>query len=148
MRTLRLALLALPLVPAFAHAQEVPVLNSFGFKLGYAQSDLPGVFAGVDFKLPMSPLRIDADAWGSFADFGKKSAGTGLTLNYVKALPLIYVGAGVGYAYGVDKDKDHFNSVAGKIFVGGKVPVLGTGLEGALLFAKTPVFSLSAVWRF
>ena len=149
MRSLRLALIALPFVPALAHAQSVPLLSSVGLKLGYSQSDLPGVAAGVDFKVPLTPIRLDADVWGSFADFGERSAGTALTANYLfDKLPLVYFGAGVGYAYGVDKDSDHFNQVAGKVFVGGKVPFIGTGLEGALIFSKRTVFTLSAVWRF
>ena len=149
MRSLRLALLALPLLPALASAQSLPLLPSFGLKLGYSQSDLPGLAAGADFKVPMTPIRLDADVWGSFADFGKRSAGTALTANYVfDKVPLVYFGGGVGYAYGIDKDSDHFNQVAGKVFVGGKVPFLGTGLEGALLFSKRTVFTLSAVWRF
>jgi hypothetical protein len=147
MRPLRIALLALPMIPAFASAQEIPVLSSFGFKLGYSQSDLPGVMAGIDFKVPMSPIRLDADVWGSLADFGKKSGGTALTANYVKSLPLVYFGAGAGYAYGIDRS-DHFNQVAGKVFLGGKIPLLGTGLEGSLIFAKRTVFGLTAVWRF
>ncbi len=147
MRPLRLALLALPLVPAFAHAQSIPLLPSFGVKLGYSQSSLPGVTGGIDFKIPMSPIRLDADYWSSFDDFGKNAAGTAITANYIKTLPLIYVGGGVGYANGLD-DHEHFSQVAGKVFIGGKVPLIGTGLEGSLIFAKKTVFTLSAVWRF
>lgn len=147
MRLFRSALLVLPLLPALSSAQGIPLLPSFGLKLGYSQGDLPGLTAGVDFKLPAMPIRLDADVWGSFADFGKRSAGTALTANYIKTLPLIYVGGGVGYAYGID-DRDHFTQVAGKVFVGGKVPLIGTGLEGALIFSRRTIFTLSAVWHF
>ena len=141
----RLALLALPLLPALAHGQSV--LPSFGIKVGYSQGDLPGLAGGLDFKLPASPIRLDADVWASFADFGKKSAGTAFTVNYLKQLPLVYVGAGLGYAYGVDKHRNHFDGVAGKIFVGGKIPFAGTGVEGALIFSDHVVGTISLVYR-
>ena len=141
----RLGFLALPLLPALASAQSL--LPSFGAKIGYSQGDLPGVTAGLDFKLPLQPIRLDADVWSSFADFGRKSAGTAFTINYVKSLPLIYVGAGVGYAYGYDKDHNQFDSVAGKLFVGGKLPVLGANIEGALLFSDHTVGMISLVYR-
>ncbi len=146
MRKLALfGLLALPLLPALASAQSI--LPSFGVKLGYSQGDLPGVTGGLDFKLPASPIRLDADAWASFADFGKKSAGTAFTVNYFKQLPIVYVGAGLGYAYGVDKHRDHFDGLAGKVFVGGKIPLLGAGVEGALLFSNHVVGSITLVYR-
>ncbi len=148
-RLVRLAFLALPLLPAAAQAQSsIPFLPEFGVKLGYSQGDLPGVIGGLDFKLPTAPVRLDGDAWASFADFGKKSAGTAFTVNYVKSIPFVYLGAGVGYAYGVNKDRDHFDSFAGKIFVGGKIPFLGTNLEAALLFSDHTVGSISLVYRF
>lgn len=136
-------------LPGLAGAQSnIPFLPSVGVKLGYSQGDLPGVVGGVDFKIPTAPIRLDADAWSSFADFGRKSAGTAFTVNYVKSIPFVYVGAGVGYAYGYDKNHNHFDSVAGKIFVGGKVPFLGAGLEGALLFSDHTVGMITATWRF
>lgn len=146
-RLARIGLLALPFLPTLASAQKIPLLPSVGLKVGYAQSDLPGVTGGVDFKLPMQPIRLDADAWASFADFGKKSAGTAFTVNYVKTLPLIYVGGGVGYAYGIDKEADHFTTVAGKIFVGGSLPLIGGNIEGALIFSKHTVGMVSLVFR-
>lgn len=147
MRPLRPLLLALPLLPALAHAQSLPLLPSIGLKVGYSQGDLPGVIGGVDFKLPAAPIRVDADAWASFAEFGKKSAGTAFTINYVKTLPLIYVGGGVGYAYGVDKHRNHFNDPAGKLFVGGHIPIVGANIEGALLFSNRVVGSITLVFR-
>ena len=145
-----LGLLALPLLPVAAQAQtsNIPFLPSVGVKIGYSQGDLPGIIGGVDFKLPTAPVRLDADAWASFADFGKKSAGTAFTVNYVKSIPFVYLGAGIGYAYGVNKNEDHFDSVAGKIFVGGKIPFLGTNLEGALIFSDHTVGSITLVYRF
>lgn len=144
---LRLGLFALPLFPAAASAQSLPLLPSIGLKVGYSQGDLPGVTGGIDFKLPTQPIRLDADAWSSFADFGRKSAGTAFTVNYVKSLPLIYVGGGVGYSYGYDKHHNQFDSVAGKLFVGGRVPILGANLEGALLFSNHTVGMVSLVFR-
>lgn len=142
----RLVCLALPLLPALAAAQDLPLIPSFGVKLGYAQSELPGVAVGFDFKIPTQPLRFDADAWSSFSNFGDRDAGTAFTVNYFKQLPFVYVGAGVGYAYGIDGD-GHFDSVAGKVFVGGRVPLLGAGVEGALIFSERTVGIVSLVWR-
>lgn len=148
-RLARLATLALPLLPVLAHAQSsVPFLPSVGVKIGYSQGDLPGLMGGLDFKLPTAPVRFDADAWASFANFGKESAGTAFTVNYVKSIPFVYLGAGVGYAYGVDKNRNHFDDFAGKVFVGGKLPFLGTNLEGALLFTDHVVGSITLVYRF
>lgn len=143
----RLALLLLPLLPVAAKAQTVPLLPPIGFKLGYVQGEKPGVGVGVDFKIPTQPLRLDLDAWSAFENFGKRDAGTAFTVNYVKELPFVYVGAGVGYAYGRNGD-GHFDSPAGKLFVGGKIPFLGTALEGALLFSDHTVGSISLVYRF
>lgn len=140
----RLALLPLLLIPAVASAQSV--LPSVGIKLGYAQSNLPGLAAGVDFKIPTTPIRLDADVWTAFKNFGSGDDGFALTANYVKDFPLVYAGLGVGYANG-EFDDDSFNTVAGKVFVGGKVPILGAGVEGALIFTKKTVFTLSFVWR-
>lgn len=137
----------MPLLPSAASAQSVPLLPSVGLKIGYAQSDLPGVSGGIDVKIPTQPIRIDADAWASFADFGKKSAGTAFTVNYVKTLPLVYVGGGVGYSYGIDKESDHFTTVAGKLFVGGSLPLIGGNIEGALIFSKHTVGMISLVFR-
>lgn len=145
MRSLaRLGLLVLPFLPAAASAQSV--VPSFGLKLGYFQGDLPGVAAGADFRLPSRPIRLDADVWSAFSDFGDRDAGTAFTVNYVKDLPLVYVGGGLGYSYGRDGD-GRFNSVVAKLFVGGKVPFLGTGLEGALILGEHTVGTISIVWR-
>lgn len=122
------------------------MLPSFGIKLGYAQSELPGVTAGIDFKIPTQPIRLDADVWSAFSNFGKRDAGTAFTVNYFKQLPFVYVGAGVGYAYGLDGD-GHFDSPAAKVFVGGKVPFLGAGVEGSLIFSERTVGTISLVWR-
>ena len=146
-RPVRLALLALPLLPAAAQAQSIPFLPTFGVKVGYSQGDLPGVTGGLDFKLPTSPVRLDADAWASFANFGKKSSGTAFTVDYVKSIPFVYVGGGVGYAYGVDKHGDHFDDFAGKLFVGGHIPLVGANLEGAVLFTDHVVGSVTLVFR-
>jgi hypothetical protein len=152
-RFARLGLFALPLLPAAAWAspepvQSLPLVPQFGVKLGYMQGERPGVAAGVDFKIPTQPLRFDIDAWSAFQDFGQRDAGTAFTLNYYYRFPVIplYAGAGLGYVYGRNGD-GHFDSVAAKIFVGGQVPFLGAGLEGALLFSDHTVGMVSLVWR-
>lgn len=145
-RLAALGLLALPLLPAAASAQDVPIIPSIGVKLGYFQGDLPGVAAGIDFKLPSRPIRFDADAWSAFSDFGNRDAGTAFTVNYVKTLPIVYVGAGLGYAYGRDGDGS-FNSLAGKLFVGGRVPLVGANLEAALIVSQHTVGTISFVWK-
>ena len=146
-RLAALGLLALPLLPAAASAQTVPGLPPVGFKIGYMQGELPGVAVGLDFKLPSRPIRFDADAWSAFSNFGKRDAGTAFTVNYVKQLPIVYVGGGLGYAYGRSGD-GHFDSVAGKLFVGGRIPLIGTALEGALIFSDHTVGTVSLVYRF
>ncbi len=133
-------------LPAAASAQDLPLVPAVGLKLGYYQGDLPGVAAGVDFRIPSRPIRLDADVFSSFSNFGDRDAGTAFTINYVKDLPFVYVGAGLGYTYGIDGD-GHYNNVAGKLFVGGKVPFLGAGVEGALLISERTVGTISLVWR-
>lgn len=140
-------LLALPTLPAAASAQTLPLLPPVGFKIGYYQGELPGVAAGLDFKLPTQPIRLDADVWSAFSNFGDRDAGTAFTVNYFKQLPIVYVGGGVGYSYGRDGD-GHFNTVVGKLFVGGKVPFLGTGVEGAVILGEHTLGTISLVYRF
>ncbi len=126
--------------------------QSTGLKLGFSQGDLPGVYGGLDFKLPSLPLRLDADAWSAFEDFGDRSAGYALTLNYVKSARSIYYGAGVGYANARERDRG-FDSLATKFLVGGKVPFTGASLEGSLIWAQRAigrahtVGTISLVWR-
>ncbi|GEM_PF-6158400 len=152
-RLARFGLLALPLLPAAASAapdpvQSLPLIPQFGVKLGYMQGEKPGVAGGIDFKVPTQPIRLDLDAWSAFQDFGKRDAGTAFTVNYLYRFPVVpvYAGAGVGYAYGRNGD-GRFNTLAGKLFVGGKVPLLGAGLEGALLFSDHTIGTVSLVWR-
>ena len=147
-RLARIGLLALPFLPVLASAQSLPLLPAIGLKVGYSQSDLPGIHGGVDVKIPTKPIRFDADAWSSFADFGKKSAGTALTVNYVfDKVPLVYFGAGLGYVYGFDKNKDHYTSLAGKLFVGTKLPLIGGNIEGALIVGEHPVGMIDLVFK-
>lgn len=137
-------------VSAAASAQSAA--PSFGYKLGLSQGDSIGLYGGVDFKLPSLPIRLDADAWSAFQDFGDRSAGYALTANYVKSLPAIYYGAGVGYARARERNND-FDTVAVKFLVGGKIPFAGAGLEGSLIWTQHSIGqvhtigTVSLVWR-
>ena len=144
-RSLLCAILAVSL-PVAASAQSV------GLKLGFSQGDLPGVYGGFDFKLPSLPIRLDADAWSAFEDFGGRSAGYALTVNYVKNARSFYYGAGLGYARATERNDD-FDSFATKFLIGGKVPFTGASLEGSLIWAQHAigrvhtVGTISLVWR-